>query len=164
LPSPKESSRCMAAAYGPRVRSASVLFSHLRCLEGPGRFNFRKLNRAATNLIDRRIIDEDGPIYKSHCGYFCLIVFRFGVCAQSLLASFHGICRSQSFTVRIYKMVFDGKYSGQIGSSQKHLISGCGLAAFRENTLGPLQQSSPQPRWAGFPFTPTSCRDSGEGE
>jgi len=48
-------------------------------------------------------------------------------------------------------MVFDGKYSGQIWSSQKHLISGCGLDAFREKTLRPLQQSSPQPRWAGFP-------------
>src|SRR5210317_1520269 len=60
--------------------------------------------------IDWRIIYEDGTIYKSYCGNFCLVVFMFGVFAQSLLASFHGICRSQPFTIRIYKIVFDGKY------------------------------------------------------
>ena len=62
--------------------------------------------------IDCRIMYEDGTIYKSYCGNFCPVVSGFGVFVKSLLASFHGICRSQPFTVRIYKMVFDGRYSG----------------------------------------------------
>jgi len=61
--------------------------------------------------IDWRIKYEDGTIHKGYCGNFYPVVSGVGIFVQSLLASFYGICRSQPVTVRIYKMVFDGRHS-----------------------------------------------------
>ena len=64
---------------------------------------------------------ENGTIHKGDRGKLGFTISMLRVSVQPVLASFHCVCGRQSFTVRIHKMVPNGRHFRETGCKKNHL-------------------------------------------